>query len=63
MHGKNFGSLKESRAIENIPANELDLLSPNFSSLFVSKLALSTSWVPRRVCCSQTQCHKQEEGF
>ena len=37
-------SLKESRAIENIPANELDL-RPNFSSPFVNKMALSTSRV------------------
>ena len=56
-------SLKESRAIENLPANELDLLSPNFSSPFVKKMALSMSRVPRRVCCGQTQWHKQEEGF
>ena len=48
-------SLKESRAIENLPANELDLLSPNFSSPFVKKMALSMSRVPRRVCCGQTQ--------
>ena len=56
-------SLKESRAIENLPANERDLLSPNFSSPFVNKMAPSTSQVPRHVCCSQTQWHKQEEGF
>ena len=34
-------SLKESRAIENIPANELDL----FSSPFVNKMAPSTNRV------------------
>ena len=38
-------SLKESRAIETIPANELDLLCPNFSSPIVNKMALSTSRV------------------
>ena len=48
-------SLKESRAIENLPANELDLLSPNFSSPFVKKMAVSMSRVPRSVCCGQTQ--------
>ena len=45
-------SLKESRAIENIPANELDLL---LSKFFVNKMALSTSRLQRRVCCSQTR--------
>ena len=45
-------SLKESRAIENIPANELDLL---LSKFFVNKMALSTSRPQRRVCCSQTR--------
>ena len=38
-------SQKESRAIENIPANELDLLCPSFSSPFVNKMAPSTSRV------------------
>ena len=53
-------SLKESRAIENIPANELHLL---LSKFFVNKMALSTSRLQRRVCCSQTRWHEQEEGF
>ena len=45
-------SLKESRTIENILANELDFLS---KSPFVNKMALSTGRVQRRVCCSQTR--------
>ena len=36
---------------------------PQFSSPFVNKMALSTSRVQRRVCCSQIRWHKQEEGF
>ena len=39
-------SMKESRAIENIPANELDLLlSKFFLSPFVNKMAPSTNRV------------------
>ena len=36
---------KESRAIEDIPANEVDLLLTKFFIWFVNKIALSTSRV------------------
>ena len=50
-------SLKESRAIllkTYLPMSST-FFCPNFSSPFVNKMALRTSPLQRRVCCSQTQ--------
>ena len=54
-------SLKESRTIENIPANELDLLLSKFF-IFVRKQN-GTKHEPGILSCFQFFGHKQEEGF